>query len=1524
MGKKSNKKRQKQQSNQRGYSTNSKNASTSSNATTSKSAAAGHALHVKKNKPAVSGETHQDLQKLLESLSLLEADNGNDNGNTACSTSTSVYEYDPDRFWKKLVGLHATLDHWGFSLGQMERAVAALGYGVTLESALDWLCLHLDTQELPPLFTEGTVRLDQQQQQQQQASASSGPLAVHLVKPVKLPEHSVEQDTLPIQQDPNEYLQRRAAEAPNPNTKDSIDLQEEQNGNDKASEESKAWILQQYQYEEEGQQDDQDHAPPSSSHLATETETTLRVQETPQPHQIVTSGTAIVDPQEKRLAELQTQLQEQEADLHNDANNYMRSKQEIKQLQNSTKKLRQQVQKLKKRVEQKKAQEEEEAAAAVAVVAPAKHEQETEDPQPPQPPGDDYGGGLFGTDNDEEEEAGMFASFFDQVSPPSATTDTTTTIQPGKTAPTTKDKPEQDPPSNNQDPVVPLDSIPKGWTGKTPQQILQDWCQKNKIKKRPQFFQLRGQNGARVRVDTQPDPIKMETNNAMPSYKDAQQYLATKVLYQLEPDLPLYRIMPPFYRDLWRSWMDAVKDEQELQQREVDDALRAKIQQLADAAPKPKKKVHQSKNNKNHNNNKRETQQSDDTEDLVRDTWEDDDDDDQPIRTKGVAVSCSRSDGKDAGSNSNHYGVVSRAGKAIQDEFLNRQQQSTVYQSMLEARKGLPMYSFRDPILEAVDQNPVTILCAETGAGKTTQCPQFILEEAFAKGMGDKVSVLCTQPRRVAATSVAERVSEEMGEPALGQTVGYQIRLEAKRSSKTRLLFCTTGVVLRRLQDDPLLKGISHVCVDEVHERQYQVDCLLVMLRKLLRNGRPDLKVILMSATLDAKLFASFFGGAPVLNVPGRTFPVSTFHMEDMLDATNHIVEEGSRYALREDRGHRGTASIAITTRGGEKRKEMHSLDQGGAHSGDLPEDFYPGYKMSTRRSMTRVNEEIINYDLIEDVLHLLLVQPEQNDYLLPPEGADLSNGAVLVFLPGFGEIRALTERLAASSSFGNKQRFDIIPMHSTLSPQDQRRAFLKPRKGCRKLILATNIAETSVTIPDVVCVIDAGRVREVRVDKRTSTSRLVTDWCSQASAKQRAGRAGRVQPGICLKLYSSWTDTATMKENAQPEIRRVPLEDVCLSILAGSFASSCMEFLQETPQPPAEEAVRSALRILCDVGAISLIADKTKGRESEQLTPLGRHLARLPVDVRLGKILLYGSLFKCIDPVLTAAASLSCKSPFSAFVSDALQAKAKHKQFWDENSDFLTLCNVWEAYEKALSEGVSKARSFCYENYLSFSALREIADTRRHFMELLMGIGFLDRKKLGKEADGGNKRASLSQSLLSSSYNANTGNVDVVHSVICAGLYPNVGYLAPNPSGSGERQLWHRNERLFFHSASVNAKLKTTHRYPTSWIAFHEKFGTQHRTSVSTTCFIHPFAMLLFGGTVIVKHTERKVIIDDWIEVPMAAQSGVMFREVRAQVEKLLQSFHMDHHRTSGNDKRQQMVDGVIGLLSTETGTIP
>ena len=693
-----------------------------------------------------------------------------------------------------------------------------------------------------------------------------------------------------------------------------------------------------------------------------------------------------------------------------------------------------------------------------------------------------------------------------------------------------------------------------------------------------------------------------------------------------------------------------------------------------------------------------------------------------------------------------------------------------------------------------------------------------------------------------------------------------------------------------------------------------------------------------MSATLDSNLFCTFFGGAPLIEVPGRTFPVASYFLEDCLDATDHIVEEGSKYARRS--GSRSSyndvpTSLWITNRGGDKRRQV--VDMESSLQADMSDvsDLYTGYKMSTRRSMDRVNEEVINFDLLEDILTLILLHPEKNTELVPPhhESGNLmssSAGSVLVFLPGLGEIRAMTERLQGNRRFSNNahQAFDIIPMHSTLSSKDQKRAFLPSRKGTRKIILSTNIAETSVTIPDVVCVIDTGRVREVRRNKRTSTAVLENVWCSKASAKQRAGRAGRVQPGLCLKLYSSYTEQCVMKQASEPELRRVPLEEICLSILAGGFGSSSMRFLSKAPQPPDEASVQMAVKALQDIGAIVVTQNARSvscENQIETLTPLGRHLAKLPVDVRLGKMIIFGALFRCLDKALTIAATLSSKSPFIAtLTNDLAVVKAKHSAFASEDSDFETYCNVWEAYLNVLKrDGSNATRRFCQANYLSLQAMREIYDSRRQYLDLLCGIGLVDRSKI------------IGGEVATSVYNEHGNNVGVFNAVLCAGLYPNIAHLIPTKSGRGY-EMHHKTERLYFHHSSVNGRKSKTHTVP-SHLCFHEKFGTsQQHVSVSTTCTVHPYALILFGGLVQVKHVERLVVVDDWIELSMAAQIGVVLKELRKQVDGVLLTRLTVKERQSsaslssiiignGDSAKAQgladaMVQGIVELLSAST----
>lgn len=383
------------------------------------------------------------------------------------------------------------------------------------------------------------------------------------------------------------------------------------------------------------------------------------------------------------------------------------------------------------------------------------------------------------------------------------------------------------------------------------------------------------------------------------------------------------------------------------------------------------------------------------------------------------------------------------------------------------------------------------------------------------------------------------------------------------------------------------------------------------------------------------------------------------------------------------------------------------------------------------------------------------------------------------------------------------------------------------------------------------------------------------------------------------MKLYSSHTANHIMQKASLPELQRVPLEEICLSILASGFAKSCRDFLSQAPQPPPSENLQAALTVLQDIGALQDVNGQ------EYLTPLGKHLAKLPVNVRLGKMLLLASIFNCIDPVLTIAASLSSQSPFSTFMSDAATARAKQKALSDPDSDFITYCNVWRDYSKACNVSSSSEKAFCREQFLNQASLREISSARKQFIDLLSGIGFLhspDGRKLDEEK------------LKTSPFNRQSKNIQLVHAVICAGLYPNIGRLDQD-LGSGNT-LWHKNERLYFHSSSVNAS-KKRYALTEKWIVFDEKFGTAKRTSVSTTAFIHPLALILFGGCVIVKHVDRLVLVDDWIEIKMAAQTGVLLREIKKQVDNVLRKMIDRANIREIDATESSMIDQLCKILT-------
>jgi ATP-dependent RNA helicase HrpA len=520
----------------------------------------------------------------------------------------------------------------------------------------------------------------------------------------------------------------------------------------------------------------------------------------------------------------------------------------------------------------------------------------------------------------------------------------------------------------------------------------------------------------------------------------------------------------------------------------------------------------------------------------------------------------------------------------------------------------LPVSRLRDDIAAAIRDHQVVIVAGETGSGKTTQLPKICLE----LGRGTAGLIGHTQPRRIAARSVAERIAEEIGRP-LGETVGYQVRFTDHSSRDTLVKLMTDGILLAELQHDRDLTAYDTIIIDEAHERSLNVDFLLGYLKRLLPR-RPDLKVVITSATIDPQRFSAHFGDAPVVKVSGRTYPVEVRYRP--------LVEEAG-------------------------------VDEEG-------------------EAVVRDQTEAV----VDAVRELVREGP----------------GDVLVFLPGEREIRDTADvlgRLSTRPSDG----FDVVPLYARLSSAEQHKVF--ERHSRRRVVLATNVAETSLTVPGIRYVVDAGLARISRYSTRTKVQRLPIEPVSQASANQRAGRCGRVEAGICIRLYSE-EDYLARPEFTDPEILRTNLASVILQMTAlGLGDVARFPFVD----PPDQRNVRAGVQLLEELGALA------EGR----LTKLGRQLVALPVDPRLARMVTEADRRGCLREVLVITAALSLQDPRERPAELRAQADQKHARFKDETSDFLTWLNLWRYVRSQQRELSSSAfRRMCRAEFLNYLRIRE------------------------------------------------------------------------------------------------------------------------------------------------------------------------------------------------------------------------
>ncbi|KAI0348676.1 P-loop containing nucleoside triphosphate hydrolase protein [Trametopsis cervina] len=1023
--------------------------------------------------------------------------------------------------------------------------------------------------------------------------------------------------------------------------------------------------------------------------------------------------------------------------------------------------------------------------------------------------------------------------------------------------------------------------LPKHWSGRTPRFLLQESVHKSDRYAITEFLNISGHSRAkratvRIRWNRDQDEGSEWTMDDVACYDEiqAENYVATIALHALTfPPTPgfaigttaaasqatSFRLLPPRFRDLWGE----LEEKRKADDNRINRTIWSKLKSILDA--------------------------------------------------KLSALKAERKGGR----GTNEFGEREQTRGFAQPDLSPEQimtgfqvrVSSQPYQEMLEQRQKLPIAAYRNQIIDTLANNQILVLSGETGCGKSTQLPAFILEDQLSRG--NHCKVYCTEPRRISAISLAQRVSQELGEPpgavgTLGSLVGYSIRLESNTSRTTRLAYVTNGIALRMLESGsgPGGKGtafdeITHIIIDEVHERTIESDFMLIVLKSLLKQ-RPDLKVVLMSATLDADKISSYFDGCPVLQVPGRTFPVEVMYLEDAVELTKWTINESSPYAIRaKDKYSRGKQLVDWS----EDTTVAEDDEDDDVTVVEEKVKLEKRYSSSTAATINLLDERLVPYELIIRLLEVIcLSQTPYTAY----------SSAVLIFMPGMGEIRRMHELLTDHPIFSSEDSFKIHPLHSSIASDQQGAVFDIPPHGIRKIVIATNIAETGITIPDITCVIDTGHQKEMRFDEKRQLSRLVETFVAQSNAKQRRGRAGRVQSGLCFHLFTKARyetkvamhfsrQTYNVKaeaflqlaEHPDPEMMRLSLSDLSLriKIMKISLGTSIEDVLSRALDPPSSINIQRAISALVEVGALT---------STESITPLGRLLSKLPTDVHLGKFLLIATVLRCLDPALTIAATLNSKSPFLVPFGKEAEAHRKKLTFRLENSDFLTIHQAFASWRQANANGPATVRKFCRDNFLSHQNLQQIEELRQQFLGYLVDSHFIavDQsfvRELNRARFGNRGRARLVT--VPPGYDQNSSNFPLINAALAAGLYPKVLSIVSGKDGKDKFVTITNNQAVALHPSSVNFGRKPRD-FGVNYLSYYtimqvpvSAAAQSKRMYAWETGPVDDLALVLLCGDADFKLMAHSVTVDRKVRFRVEPKTNVALKYLRNHIGTMLSS---------------------------------